>query len=302
MAKVSIIVPSRNEKYLVKTVDDIFAKAVGDIEVIVVVDGPTEYPLPVERPNLIFINKPIAEGLRPAIKDASYVATGKYLLKMDAHNVVSGGFDEVLKKDCEDNWVVVPRFYILNARTWERRSDRYDDYFYLACPWNTYQSYSFKVMPWPSRTKERESIKIDETMAIQASLWFMTAEHFHNRLGDLDAGRWGTWATEQNEIVFKTWLGGGKVMVNKNVWNAHYSRPRRERLKLVPEYSYGEECKIHKRFANYFLNNQWEGQIHDSDWLIERFWPLPTIDTAILREKYRWPTDWHNYYSKHFKK
>ena len=36
---VSIIIPSRNEPFLQHTIDDILAKAAGEIEVIVVLDG-----------------------------------------------------------------------------------------------------------------------------------------------------------------------------------------------------------------------------------------------------------------------
>ena len=38
MTKLSVIIPSRNEQFLPETVNDLFAKAAGDIEVIVVVE------------------------------------------------------------------------------------------------------------------------------------------------------------------------------------------------------------------------------------------------------------------------
>ena len=303
MAKTSIIIPSRNEKWLSKTVDDVFAKATGEIEVIVVLDGPTEFELPKERPNLKFITKVVAEGLRPAIKDASNIATGKYLLKLDSHCMVSPGFDEELKKDCEDNWVVVSRYYALNPETWTIGDKKYNsDYFYLGCPWigHSHNMISFQDIPWKSRDKIRKDILIDETMTMQASLWFMTADHFHNRLGNLDAEKWGSWSCEQQEISLKTWLGGGRVMVNKNVWNAHYQRPIEERRILVPEYSRRTDAYIHKHFALYFLNNRWEGQIYRFDWLIDHFWPLPNAMTRADGEKYPWPDDWKKVYQTNF--
>jgi glycosyltransferase involved in cell wall biosynthesis len=85
MAKVSIVIPSRNERLLAKTVDDIFAKATGEIEVIVVLDGPTDYALPTERPRLTVIKKSKVEGLKPAINSGAKIATGKYLMKSDGH-------------------------------------------------------------------------------------------------------------------------------------------------------------------------------------------------------------------------
>ena len=301
MSKTSIIIPSRNERYLSKTVDDVFAKATGEIEVIVVLDGLTSFPLPEERKNLWFIHKASPEGLRPAIKDASYMANGKYLLKLDSHCMVSQGFDEVLKKDCEDNWVVVSRYYALDPEAWVVGDKKYySDYFYLGCPWVNHRIFSFLDVPWRSRDKARKDILIDETMTMQASLWFMTANHFHNRLKDLDIERWGSWSCEQREIAIKTWLSGGRVMVNKNVWNAHYQRPIEERRTLVPEYSRKVDLYIHRNFTLYFLNNEWKGQIHKFDWLIERFWPLPNTATKADGEKYPWPADWYDYYRTHF--
>jgi glycosyltransferase involved in cell wall biosynthesis len=276
MGKVSIIIPSRNEKYIDKTVDDLFAKASGEIEVIVVVDGVSQYPLPKERANLSFIHKALPEGLRPALKDASYKATGKYLMKVDAHTMISEGYDEVLKKDFEDNWVVVSRYYALDAENWTRITDHHgrdshNDYFYLGCPWVNYRRFSFLDVPWKSRDMARANIIIDETMTMQASMWFMTLDHFHNTLGDLDVGRFGTWSAEQEEIVFKTWLSGGKMMVNKNVWNAHYQRKLGERDREFPDYSRNREASERKNLALYFLRKQWEGQIYTIDWLIDRF-------------------------------
>jgi len=296
MNKVSIIIPSRNERYLTKTVEDIFAKATGEIEVIVILDGSTDYPLPKSRPNLLFMVKPTPEGLRPALKDASYMATGKYLLKVDAHCMVSKGFDEVLKKDCEDNWVVVSRYHALDAEAWLKIDRTHNDYFYLGCPWTNHRIFSFLDVPWKSRDQARNAIAIDETMAIQASLWFMTADHFHNRLGDLDEEMWGVWSCEQQEISLKTWLGGGRVMINKNVWNAHYQRPLIERQALTPEYTRRKDAFKHRDFALYFLRNEWENKIHKFEWLVDRFWPLPTPSTRGYGEKYPWPDDWKEIY------
>src|SRR3989304_2090963 len=103
MNKVSVIIPARNEQYLARTVDDLFAKAAGEIEVLVVLDGPSEYPSPAERKRLTVIHK-AQEGLRPAINAGADAATGKYLCKVDAHTAVSAGFDEMLKVDCDGDW------------------------------------------------------------------------------------------------------------------------------------------------------------------------------------------------------
>jgi len=292
MDKVSIIVPARNERYLSKTVDDLFAKAKGEIEVIVVVDGPTEYQLPKERPGLKFIIKPTSEGLRSAINNASDIATGKYLLKCDAHNIVSEGFDEILKKDCDEDWVVSSSYCKLNVDKWEKESDYGSyDYYYLGCPWNSVGNI-FRSVVWVTRDKERKDIKIDDTMTMQGSFYFMTKEHFQKRIGYLDAEKWGSGIVDDQEVSLKTWLSGGRVVVNKNVWNAHYHRPPEERRILVPEFNNRSNYAVLGAFTRYFLNNEWEGQIHEFNWLVEKFWPLPTTRRRNKRERHSWPDNW----------
>src|SRR3990172_2069079 len=99
MSKLSVIIPARNEQYLNRTVEDLFAKAAGEIEVIAVLDGPSEYLPPTERKGLTVIRK-VQEGLRPAINAGAAMSMGEYLCKVDAHTAVSPGFDETLKTDC----------------------------------------------------------------------------------------------------------------------------------------------------------------------------------------------------------
>jgi hypothetical protein len=116
MAKVSILIPSRNEQFLPQTVDDIFAKAAGDIEVIAVLDGYWPDPILRDRPNLVLIHRGQAQGMRPAINSAARIAKGDFFMKCDAHCMFAKGFDETLKADCDGDWVVVPRRYSLDPR------------------------------------------------------------------------------------------------------------------------------------------------------------------------------------------
>jgi len=295
MSKVSVLIPSRNEELMAKTVDDVFANATGEIEVIVVLDGPTEYPLPKARPNLIFIDRPIAEGMRPAINSAAKVATGKYLMKLDAHCALAKGFDEVLKADCKNDWVVSVRRYSLERYLWKPRLDRLVDYHYLSCPWtrNNAGCFMMQCCPWISRTKERMDIPIDDTLSFQGSLWFMEADYFNNYLHGMNLVGYKTFGAEQQEIGFKVWLGGGRVIINKKTWYAHLHKPSKHRgypmsmNKMLQSYRYA---------ARYWTNNEWEDRVHDFDWLIDKFWPLPTKDTLVRGEKYYWPENWKGYY------
>src|SRR3989338_2631594 len=69
---------------------------------------------------------------------------------------------------------------------------------------------------------------------------------------------------EAIEIALKTWLGGGKVMVNKKTWYAHKHR-KFGRISPVKNY----EIDAGNRYSqDYWLNNRWEKRVHNLDWLM----------------------------------
>ena len=281
MAKVSIIIPSRNEPWLAKTVDDIRTKATGDIEVIVILDGPTDYPLPTSWSQFTMIKKPQAEGLKPAINDGARAATGEYLMKCDAHCMFGEGFDEILQDDCENDWVVTARRFTLNPELWKIGA-RAIDYYYLGCPWTHHGRFLMKHRHWKARARERQDVLIDDQMTIHGSMWFMSLDHFRNRIGDLDTIRYGTFAAEPLEIVMKTWLGGGRVVINKNTWYAHEHLTHRDKDLPI---SLNAALDKYELAAHDWTENKWKDRVHDFDWLIEKFWRVPN-----------WPSTWRNYY------
>lgn len=286
MNKVSFLIPSRNEELLVKTIDDIFAKATGEIEVIAVVDGPTAFPLPAPRANLSVIIKQEPLGLRSAINDAAAIASGQYLCKVDGHCTFAQGFDEVLQADCEPDWVVVPRLNNLDGSS--------TDYYYLSCPWNHPKYFQMQSCPWNTRTKARPKPQIDAIMAFQGSMWFMHTRYWRQQLhGIAPETTFGPFC-EHQEISLKTWLGGGQVMVNKKTWYVHNHQANTSR---GYHRSSGLLVKSHIAVAHYFADNQWPKRIHNFAWLIDRFWPLPTEKTLGPGEIFYWPEDWKSYYA-----
>src|SRR4030043_492528 len=217
----SIIIPSRNEEFLSKTVDDIFTKATGNFEVVVILDE-KDQPL-VPRPNL-FVHKKIGKpGLRSAMNQAIDASHGKYIMKCDAHCMFGEGFDEILQTDCKDNWVVIPRRYSLIPETWEINYARpVIDYEYFVFPFVP-EIHSVKTGgKWYQRAIDRAELLIDEDMAFQGSCWFTPKEHSRNIGGfSIETSTGDEVVCESEEMANKTWLSGGKVMVNKKTWYAH---------------------------------------------------------------------------------
>ncbi len=275
MSTVSILIPSRNERFLPQTVAGVLSRATGEIEVIVVLDGYwPDLPL-VEDPRLTLIHRSEPLGMRAAINTAAAIAKGDYLLKCDAHCLFATGFDEVLKADCADNWMVIPRRYSLDAETWQRREDKAPiDAHYLSFPYiNPNEDTGLHGVPWNERTRARAEVLLDEEMSTQGSCWFMTRAHW-DRLGGMDEGRWGKFYFEPQELGLKTWLGGGAMMVNKRTWYAHLHKGKRYgRGYHLPN---GERERYTPPCTAYWLGNQWEGQTRKLEWLIDHFAPVPT--------------------------
>lgn len=285
----SVIIPSRNEIFLNKTIEDLLIKAKGEIEIIAVLDGyqPSETkrefwstPAFIKDPRVTYIQKNEAEGLRKAINSGASVAKGDFLMKLDAHCMFEEGFDLKLAADCDENWVVIPSRYSLDAEHWaiEDNGKPRRDYHYLCYPERgKAHDWGMHGVEWWSRGKERSDPKydIDDNMSFQGSCWFMHKKWFTDFLGGMDENEiYAGWAQEPQEIGNKTWLGGGELKVNKKTWYAHLHKGSR----YGRGYLMDDRGVIagHNYSAKYWMNNMWEERIHDMSWLIEKFWPVPT--------------------------
>jgi len=289
MSKVSIIIPSRNEIFLAETVKDLLTKASGDIEVIAFLDGywpdgNTTHNLDLwnellvsENPNIVILRINNAKGMRNAINSAASIARGEYLLKCDAHCMFGEGYDEILKADMQDNWIVIPPRYSLDAENWkiEDNGKPRRDYHYLCYPDpNKDHDHGMHGVEWWSRGRERADYIIDDNMSFQGSCWFMKKTWFTDFLGGMSEVGYGTFSQEPQEIGLKTWLGGGEIKVNKNTWYAHLHKG--SRYGRMYKINQKEIINSHDWAARHWMNNEWEKRIHNIDWLIEKFWPVPT--------------------------
>lgn len=297
---VSVIIPSRNEQFLYKTVKDLLAKAKGPIEVIVVLDGywtPPEEIISDKR--VVYLHHGAPRGMRACINEGANIAHGEYLMKSDGHCMYDEGFDEKLKagvpeyvKRLEldekwmeyeggDNWIVIPRRHRLDAENWvlQEVGKPPVDYEYLS----SFDDLGVKGNVWNERTKERMDkleYMIDENMSFQGSCWFMTRHHYLDRLGGMSEVGYGTFVREAQEIGLKTWLGGGRVYINKHTWYAHLHKGKTygrgyflDKLKMIEGNKYCDD---------FWYNNRWEGAKYDLAWLIERFSPVPTWTPELI--------------------
>jgi len=264
----SVIIPSRVEKYLQKTVDDILTKAREEVEVIVVLDGYT----PEKALHGATVIKLERVGMRACINKGMSEAKGDYVMKSDEHCMFDEGFDYKLKEDCEDNWIVIPRRYRLDADNWKILEDGrpYIDYMYVAVINGV--MHGWKDLERGERNKD---LLIDDTMGFQGSCYFMHRKYWFDLIHPMDDVNYGPFAGEASEIGNKVWLSGGRVVVNKKTWYAHWYRTEN-----LYNFSGAEQREFNRNLekgrkycSDFWLNNKWDKRIYDYKWLVDKFNP-----------------------------
>lgn len=285
----SVLIPSRNERFLTPTIKDLYAKASGDIEVIVHLDGPLNAKKGVtfdltedDFPNLHIIRRQFPVGMRTGINICAAQAKGKYLMKADAHCAFAAGFDQALMTECDDHWVVVPRRYSLDPDTWDRTSKSPKDYHYLSYPIVDGKFGGIHGKVWNKRRDERRNLPIDDEMTSQGSCWFMRRRHFWEFLGGMGVHGYGDFIQEFQEIGMKTWLGGGRVVINKRTWYAHLHKGKQ----WGRGYHVGRQSwqKGMSYSADLWINNKWSDRLWDMKWLVDKFMPIPTWPANYAEE------------------
>ena len=286
---VSVIIPSRVEEFLQRTIDDLFAKAKGDIEVIVVLDGYWPKTLIVNRKNLIILHHGVPhlnKGMRFGINMGVSVSKGSHIMKIDEHCILDQDWDAKLLADCDDNWVVIPRRYRVDWEKWDILHDRRPpvDYMFLAYPYERPFDRACGLHGAEWKRPERANILIDDTMSWQGSCYFMSRKHW-DWLGELDQENYGPFTHEAQEIGNKTWLGGGRLVVNKKTWYAHYHKGNKGKNYGFSNHQYAthmREMEKGRQFCiDYWIHDRWPQRVHDFQWLLDKFWPVPT-----------WPDNW----------
>jgi len=304
----SIIIPSRNEMFLSKTIEEILDKSRGKIQVIAVLDGAWAEPPVKDDPRVILIHNSESIGQRAAMNQAAKLSTAKYIAKCDAHCGFDEGFDVKLIEDMHDDWTMVPVMRNLHAFDWvcPDGHTRYQgpsgvckdcgketkrDFKWIGKTNPQNDSYSFNTEPQFRYFKEyrqtpeyKEDLKtgLTKTMSLQGSFFLMTREKYWE-LGICDEG-FGSWGSQGIEVAVKTWLSGGKCIVSHKTWYAHMFRtqggdfgfpyPIKDR-KVKEARSYAKDL---------FFNNKFKKAVHPLHWLLEKFWPVPEWTEKDLKE------------------
>lgn len=280
----SVVVPSADPRFLARTVHGLLTNAHGPVQVIVVLDG-IALSGDIEAYDGVRVIRQERRGMRAALNAAREHVQGDWVMKTDEHCLFADGYDEILKADCPDHTMLIPRRYSLDAENWriEDNPKGPRDYHYLSCPiWSIRErdDYSIQGLEWPQRTRERlAGHDVDETMSLQGSCYVMRREHYE-WLGPLQEAGYKSFSQEPQETGLKTQLGGGALLTTKRTWYAHLHKGQRYGRGYRPNRQ--EIAEGHEWSAWYWLTNQWQDRQRDFRWLIERWWPAPTWPIDVL--------------------
>ena len=308
---ISIVIPSRNEMFLQKTIEEILDKSRGKTQVIAVMDGAWSDPPVKDDPRVVVLHYPESIGQRAACNQGVKLSNTKYIIKCDAHCGFDEGFDVKLMEDIKDDWTMVPVMRNLWGFDWicEDGHTRYQgpsgpcekcgkettrDFKWIGKHNPQNDSYCFNSEPQfkyfkeyrrrPEYKKGRK-IGLTETMSLQGSFFMMTRDKYWE-LGICDED-FGSWGSQGLEVGIKTWLSGGKCMVSHKTWYAHMFRTQGGDFGFPYPQSARKVNENRKHARDYFFNNKWDKAIHPLRWLVDKFWPIPGW-TEKEREDLQW--------------
>lgn len=287
----SIVIPARNEEWLNRTVEDICANKRGATQVIVGLDGqwPVE-PLKTHE-DVVVLFYPESIGQRAISNQCVQLSRAKYIMKVDAHCAFDEGFDVKMLEKMEDDITMVPVMKNLHVFNWIC-PDGHTRYMSPSGPCKDCGKETTKEIVWQPRQGthsvgyrfdttmhfqywndygRRQKGDLTETMSIQGSCFMLTRDKWWEL--DICSEDFHSWGQQGVEVACKTWLSGGRVLVNRTTWYAHMFRTQGGDFGFPynnPQSKVDENRELSREL---FERNKWPGAKHPFSWLIQKFKP-----------------------------
>lgn len=279
--------------FLERTIRDILSSIRADTEIIAVLDGEWADPGIPDNPRVTLIYHPESIGQRAAVNEAARLSSSKYIMKVDAHCTFEEGFDVKMLGCMEPDMTMIPVMRNLHAFDWVC-PDGHRRYQSPSGPCSVCGKPTERDIVWIAKTnpasrayrfdrnlhfqywsdyKKRQTGDLVETMSIQGSCFLVTRDKYFEL--DLCDEKHGSWGQQGTEVACKTWLSGGRVIVNRKTWYAHLFRTQGGDFGF-PYSNPGdaqERARIYSKWL--WLGNNWCKAIHPLSWLIEKFAPVP---------------------------
>lgn len=323
MAKISFLIPARNEEFLVKTIDDILEHTGDESEIIVGLDGYWP-PQPIKdnpRVKIFHVTEPI--GQRAMQNQLARLSRSKYVAKIDAHCSLDKDFGIKMLKFFEevgDHVVAVPVMRNLCAFDWvcpeakprinfDAQNEPHRRYQSPSGPCKDCGKETVKELTWKPRKHSRSySYCFDNKPHFQyfgdyehrPEFKKMAAEKGYTETMSLQGSffmstrhnywkyelcdeRAGSWGNQGLEVACAAWLSGLRVLCNHKTWYAHMFRTQGGDF----GFPYRIKDKHINKTKDYIKDKYWnmknKKQIHKVKWLLDKFKPVPNWKEEDLK-------------------
>ena len=298
MAELTIVIPARNEMFLARTIEDLLANIRGDTEILAICDGYWPTPEVKDHPRVNLIHYTTPQGQRQGTNAGARLSQARYLMKVDAHCAFDEGFDVNLMeaaKELGPEVTQVPRMYNLHAFDWVCRQGhrRYQG---PSGPCTECGEPTTREVVWKPRLSRRTDFaRFDRSMHFQywreyekrpeakgeiadllccvGAAWFMPLERYW-QLDGMDE-RHGSWGQMGVELACKSWLSGGRQVVNKRTWFAHMFRTQGSDFGFPYKISATEQEEARKHSRWLWEGGNWPKAKRSLQWLVDQFAPVP---------------------------
>jgi glycosyltransferase involved in cell wall biosynthesis len=287
----SIIIPARNEEFLNRTVEDICQNKRGKTQVLVGLDGTWPHTPLNNHKDVVVLFYPESIGQRALSNQLVKLSRSKYIMKVDAHCAFDEGFDVKLMDKMEPDITMVPMMRNLHVFNWVCE-DGHSRYQSPSGPCKECGKPTTKDIVWiPKRNPQSVAYRFDktmhfqywngwgkkqkgdltETMSIQGSCFMMTKEKYLEL--DICSEDFHSWGQQGVEVACKTWLSGGRVLVNRTTWYAHMFRTQGGDFSFPYDQPQDAVMANRELSRELFQRNKWEGAKYPFKWLIDKFNP-----------------------------
>lgn len=289
----AVIIPSRNEEFLERTIQDLLEHKKGKTQIIVGLDGKWSYTPIKDHPDVQIYHVSESIGQRAMSNQLARLSDATYILKLDAHCALDNGFDVKMLdafKITGDNVVMAPVMRNLHAFNWvcpdghtryqgpsgvckECGKETVKDVVWI--PKTNPQSTAYCFDPEPhfqymNDLKHRQSYKdqgdLTESMSLQGSCFMMTKDKYFSL--NIDDETMGSWGSQGMTVACKFWLSGGRVLINHNTYYAHMFRTQGGDFGFPYENPGSGVEKAKKMAKDMFFSEKLVP-------LVEKFWPVP---------------------------
>lgn len=244
--ELSIVIPSKSEPYLEKTVQDLWEHSEAETEVL--------------------FEEDTGIGQRMTTNNLVKRAQGKYIMKVDAHCSFSQGFDKKLLAIIDDKTILAPLLLPLDAEQWVINGHKQMAQFVFDTNF---------VM---------QHVKGDagETMCLQGSAWMVSKDNYWAwNLGDESMPSWGGQGTE---LGIKAFLNGGRCMTTAEAYYGHLFRHEDKDFPYERGESPGKAAieELKRRYLNKSIAPLIEKFNYPADWDREKVDNLPLLTEVQL--------------------